>query len=132
MSIEQIGLVVLFMFVVGIGFILNSINNSISYLMRKEKYLSKRAHDAAVELAGLYQTSITRKTPIINTPKRRNFKVKPPGRTPKLYAFEGIQHTIKDWAKITDMSHKTLYQRTYKGLPLLTPEEFARISTGAE
>lgn len=130
MSIEQIGLVVLFiLFVVVlicISFIFQDVFSDIRFLEDREEILSKRMLD----LNGLYQTKTT--TTTINPRKPKTFKVKPPGRTPRLYSFEGIQHPIKKWAQLVGMSKKTLYQRVYKGLPLLTPEEFARISKGVQ
>ena len=134
MNIEQIGLVVLSLVVSVLCAIVRNMHIDVWNLRVKAEafpsYYRNLRHRVGV-LEYKYRTEVTT-TATINPRKPKTFKVKPPGRTPKLYTFEGIQHPIKKWAQLVGMSKKTLYQRTYKGLPLLTKEEFARISKGVQ
>ena len=134
MNIEQIGLVVLSLVVSVLCAIVWIMSTHVWNLRVKAEAFPSYCRSLRHRVGALEYKSRTKvtTTATINPRKPKTFKVKPPGRIPRQYQFEGIQHTIKEWAKLTGMSCKTLYQRTYKGLPLLTPEEFARISKGVQ
>ena len=134
MSIEQIGLVVLSLVVVILIVMVQNLTKHVWNLRVKAEVFPSYYHSLRHRVGALEyksQTKVTT-TATINPRKSKSFKVKPLGRTPRLYAFDGIQHPIKKWARLVGLSEKTLYQRTYKGLPLLTPEEFVRISKGVQ
>ena len=134
MSIEQIGLVVVFVVSVGTLGLVSLLRTMVGIMWETYGRIPGNLQNLRHRVGALeykYRTKVTTTT-TINPRKPKIFKVKPPGRTPRQYQFEGIQHTIKDWAKLTGMSCKTLYQRVYKCLPLLKPEEFARISKGVQ
>ena len=134
MSIEHIVLVVLSLVVVILIVMVQNLTKHVWNLRVKAEVFPSYCRSLRHRIGALeykYQTKVTT-TAMINPRKPKTFKVKPPGRTPILYSFEGIQHPIKKWAQLVGMSKKTLYRRTYKGLPLLTQEEFARISKGVQ
>lgn len=134
MSIEQIGLVVVFVVSVGTLGSVFLLRSMIDIMWEKYGRISGSVQSLRHRVGALeykYRTKVTT-TAASNPRKPKTFKVKPKGRTPKLYTFEGIRHPIKKWAGMIGLSEKTLYQRVYKGLPLLKPEEFARISKGVQ
>ncbi len=134
MNIEQIGLVVVFVVLVGtLGsvFLLRSMIDIMwETYGRIHGNLQSLRHRVG-DLEYKYRTKVTT-TATVNPRKPKTFKVKPKGRTPKLYAFEGATFTMKEWASMVGLSEKTLYKRVGDGKSLLTPEEFARISKGVQ
>lgn len=134
MSIEQIGLVVLSFVVILLIVMVQNLTKHVWNLRVKAEVFPDYFRSIRHRVGALEYKSRTKVTTTasVNPGKPKIFKIKPTGRTPRLYSFEGIRHPIKEWAQLVGMSKKTLYKRVYKGLPLLTPEEFARISKGVQ